>query len=42
MNGGGRPEDKSWGLRRSGLGARSLHLFPVFLQNPEVIYQESE
>lgn len=35
MNGGGRPEDKSWGLRRSGL-------FPVFLQNPEVIYQESE
>lgn len=33
---------RAGGLRRSGLGACSLHLFPVFLQNPEVIYQESE
>lgn len=34
MNGGGRPEDKSWGLRRSGLGARSLHLVPCIPPEP--------
>lgn len=35
-----RPEEKSWGLKRSGLEPAAATLLPVFLQNPE--YQEPE
>lgn len=33
-------EEKSWGLKRSGLESAAATLLPVFLQNPE--YQEPE